>query len=108
MAEIWIGLAESAVSDLEGIREWYQDQGVPEVGERLILELFERIETLAAHPEIGRIVPELGQAFLRELIHPPFRIVYRLDPGRVRIVRVWRGERLLRLPPSAGFPPPQD
>lgn len=30
-------------------------------------------------PEIGRIVRELGQAFLRELIHPPFRIVYRLD-----------------------------
>ena len=108
MAEIWIGLAESAVSDLEGIREWYQDQGVPEVGERLILEIFERIETLAAHPEIGRIVPELGQAFLRELIHPPFRIVYRLDPGRVRIVRVWRGERLLRLPPSAGSPSPED
>jgi plasmid stabilization system protein ParE len=104
MAEIWIGLAESAVSDLEGIREWYQDQGVPEVGERLILEIFERIETLAEHPEIGRIVPELGQAFLRELIHPPFRIVYRLDPGRVRIVRVWRGERQLRLPPSAGTP----
>jgi toxin ParE1/3/4 len=101
MAEIWIGLAESAVRDLEGIREWYQDQGVPEVGERLILEIFERIETIAEHPEIGRIVPELGQAFLRELIHPPLRIVYRLDPGRVRIVRVWRGERLLRLPPSA-------
>ncbi len=104
MAEIWIGLAESAVSDLEGIREWYQDQGVPDVGERLIMEIFERIETLAEHPEIGRIVPELGQAFLRELIHPPFRIVYRLDPGRVRIVRVWRGERLLRIPPSARSP----
>lgn len=104
MAEIWIGLAESAVGDLEGIREWYQDQGVPEVGERLIMEIFERIETLSEHPEIGRIVPELGQAFLRELIHPPFRIVYRLDPGRVRIVRVWRGERLLRLPPSARSP----
>jgi plasmid stabilization system protein ParE len=89
---------------LEGIREWYQDQGVPEVGERLILEIFERIETLAEHPEIGQIVPELGQAFLRELIHPPFRIVYRLDPGRVRIVRVWRGERQLRLPPSARAP----
>ena len=104
MAEIWIGLAESAVGDLEGIREWYQEQGVPDVGERLILEIFARIETLAEHPEIGRMVPELGQAFLRELIHPPFRIVYRLDPGRVRIVRVWRGERLMRIPPSARSP----
>ena len=49
---------------------------------------------------MGRIVPEFGQTFLRELIRPPFRIVYRLDPERVRIVRVWRGERLFRLPPS--------
>lgn len=104
MAGIWIGLAESAVGDLQGIREWYEEQGVPDVGERLIREIFERIETLAEHPEIGRIVPELGQAFLRELIHPPLRIVYRLDPGRVRIVRVWRGERQLRLPPSARSP----
>jgi plasmid stabilization system protein ParE len=108
MAEIRIGLAESAVGDLEGIREWYEEQGVPEVGERLITEILERIETLADHPEIGRIVPEVGQAFLRELIHPPFRIVYRLDPGRVRIVRVWRSERLLRLPPSARSPSPED
>lgn len=104
MAGIWIGFAESAVSDLKGAREWYQDQGVPDVGERLIVEIFERIETPAEHPEIGRIVPELGQAFLRELIHPPFRVVYRLDPSRVRVVRVWRGERQLRLPRSARSP----
>lgn len=38
---------------------------------------------------------------LRELIHPPFRIVYRRNHLRVRIVGVWRRERLLRLPTSA-------
>ncbi|PIQ97459.1 MAG: addiction module toxin RelE, partial [Nitrospinae bacterium CG11_big_fil_rev_8_21_14_0_20_56_8] len=43
-------------------------------------------------------VPEFDQPFLRELIHPPFRIVYRRDPQRVRMVRVWRSERLLHLP----------
>ena len=78
------------------------------MGERLLLEILEHIETLADHPEIGRTVPEFGQTFLRELMHPRFRIVFRLDPGRVRIVRVWRGERLLRLPPSARFPSPED
>jgi hypothetical protein len=30
-----------------------------------------------------------------ELIRPPFRIVYRLDSDRIRIVRIWRSERLL-------------
>lgn len=108
MAEIRVTLSESALGDLEGIREWYEEQGVPEVGERLLLEILEHIEPLSEHREIGRIVPEFGQAFLRELIHPPLRIVYRLDPGRVRIVRVWRGERLIRLPPSAESPSPED
>jgi len=58
------------------------------------------VEVLADHPDIGRVVPEFDQPFLRELIHPPFRIVYRRDPFRVRIVRVWRSARLLRLPAS--------
>ncbi|MXX11082.1 MAG: hypothetical protein F4142_02095 [Nitrospira sp. SB0675_bin_23] len=34
---------------------------------------------------------------LREIIHSPFRIVYRHDPKTVRIVRIWRSERQLRL-----------
>ena len=96
-----ISFAESALSDLVGIQEWYAEEGVPEVGDRLVAEMFQRVEVLADQPDIGRIVPEFGQPFLRELIHPPFRIVYRRDPERVRIVRVWRSERLLRLPASA-------
>jgi len=95
-----ISFAESALGDLEGIRGWYAEEGVPEVGDRLLSEIFERIDVLADHPDIGRVVPEFAQPFLRELIHPPFRIVYRHDPGRVRIVRVWRSERLLRVPSS--------
>ena len=43
------------------------------------------------------MVPEFGLVQLREIIHPPFRIVYRLAEGRVRVVRVWRSERLLDL-----------
>ena len=73
------------------------EQGVPEVGKRLVSEVFQRVEALANHPDMGRVVPEFDQPFLRELIHPPFRIVYRRDAQRVRIVRVWRSERLLHL-----------
>ena len=101
-----VSFAESALSDLTGIQEWYAEEGVPEVGDRLIAEIFQRVDVLADHPDIGRIVPEFDQSFLRELIHPPFRIVYRRDPSRVRIVRVWRSEQLLRLPASARFQDP--
>jgi toxin ParE1/3/4 len=91
-----VTLAESALADLEAVREWYNDQGVPEVGARLVAEVFQRIEALAEHPDLGRVVPEFDQPILRELIQPPFRIVYRREPARVRIVRVWRSERRLR------------
>ena len=91
-----MGFAESALRDLEEVRTWYTEQGVPEVGARLVAEIFQRVQVLAKHPDMGRVV--LDQLFLRELIHPPFRIVYRRDPQRARIVRVWRSERLLHLP----------
>lgn len=93
-----IRLANSALADLNEIQVWYADEGVPEVGLRLVRRIMERVERLADHPDMGRIVPEFGQASLRELIYPPFRIVYRRDRDAVRIVRVWRGERVLRLP----------
>ena len=70
VGELTISFAESAVADLEAIRIWYAEQGVP----------------------------EFDQPWLRELIFPPFRIVYRREATRARIVRVWRSERLLMLP----------
>jgi toxin ParE1/3/4 len=93
-----ISFAASAVNDLEGIRAWYIELEVPEVGERLLQEVIAAVERLEDFPESGRVVPEFGVAQLREVIHPPFRIVYRLDKDRVRVVRVWRSERLMRTP----------
>jgi toxin ParE1/3/4 len=93
-----ISFAESALGDLEEVQAWYAEQGVPDAGKRLVEEVFQRVQALADRPDMGRVVPEFDQPFLRELIHPPFRIVYRRDPKRVTVVRVWRSERLLQLP----------
>ncbi len=92
-----ITFAVSAVQDLEAIRTWYAEQQIPEVGERLVEEIFSAVERLASFPERGRIVPEFGNVNLREIIHPPFRIVYRIDKRCVRIVRVWRSERDMKM-----------
>jgi len=93
-----VTFAESAVADLEEIREYYLEQQVPEVGDRFVREIIALIEDLPAHPDKGREVPEFNQPMLRELIHPPFRIVYCRDLQGLSIVRVWRSERLMRLP----------
>jgi plasmid stabilization system protein ParE len=98
---IVIRFAASAVQDLEAIRAWYEEQGVPDVGQKILAKIITRIEALRAHPDLGRVVPEFGQSFLRELLSPPFRIVYRRDAHRVRVVRIWRSERTLILPEDA-------
>jgi plasmid stabilization system protein ParE len=90
--------AASALADLEAVLAYYAAEGVPEVGQRLVCELIAQVERLAAHPHSGRVVPEFGIEALREIIHPPFRIVYRADQKKVSIVRIWRSERLLKLP----------
>lgn len=93
-----ISFAESAVGDLEDVIAYYTERNVSDVGQRLVADILSRIESLATHPDMGRVVPEFGIEHLRELIRPPFRIVYRRERDRVRIVRVWRGERALMLP----------
>ncbi|SHJ66083.1 Plasmid stabilization system protein ParE [Malonomonas rubra DSM 5091] len=93
-----VTFAESAVLDLEDIRDYYQEQHVPEIGERFLREIVALVEELPTHPDRGRMVPEFNQPSLRELIHPPFRIVYRRGEQRIAIVRVWRSERLMKLP----------
>ena len=95
---ITITLAESAIQDLTDIREYYQAQEVPEVGDRFVKEIISSVEELAIHPDRGRIVPEFNRPQLRELIHPPFRIVCRRYKEKISVVRVWRSERLMRLP----------
>ena len=95
MSNVSVRFAESAVADLEAIKEWYADQGVPDLGDRIVGGVFER---LREHPDMGRVVPEFGESFLRELIHRPFRIVYHRGSKLVRVIRVWRSERLLVLP----------
>lgn len=98
MSKHGIRFAESAVTDLEEMVAWFAHQGVPDVGDRLVREIISSVELLADHPEMGRIVPEFQQPLLRELIRPPFRVVYRLGPGSVSVVRIWRAERVLEVP----------
>ena len=92
-----IGFAPPAVADLEEVQAWYQRLDAPEVGARVIAELIEQIERLSEFPESGRVVPEFDVPSLREIIDPPFRIVYRLQAERVLIVRIRRSERLMDL-----------
>ena len=98
MSRLKITIAHSAIFDLEDVIEFYKEQKIPHIGERLVGEIFKEIELLSEQPDMGGLVPEFNLQYLRELIRPPFRIVYRRDQDKIRIARVWRSERLLLLP----------
>jgi len=93
-----IFVANSAYSDLEDIKEYYKEEGVPHIGKKFVTAIIGHIQTLDNNPDIGRVVSEFEVEHIRELIHPPFRIVCLREFESVHIIRVWRSERILRLP----------
>ena len=96
--KVTIAFSDSALRDLHEILSYCEEQDIHHIGKRLVAEIIADIELLKDEPDMGRMVPEFDVKYLRELIRPPFRIVYRRDRKKVRIVRVWRSERLLKLP----------
>jgi len=93
-----IFVSNSAYSDLESIKEYYEEEGVPHIGKQYISAIIEHVQTLLDNPDIGRVVPEFGEERIRELIHSPFRVVYLREQYSIHVIRVWRSERLLKLP----------
>ena len=92
-----ISVSKSAFNDLENIISYYNSQGVPDIGIKFSRAIIKHIEVLLKHPDIGRVVPEFELEHIREIIHKPFRVVYRRDTNSIKVIRVWRSERLLAL-----------
>lgn len=67
----------------------------PQAAKRFGLALLEKLKLLENHPSLGRIVPERSDPTLRELIHPPYRIVYRVKESEhlIEVIRFWHGAR---------------
>jgi len=67
----------------------------PDAASRFGKGIFDAVEQLLDFPESGRIVPEFRDSTLREIIHRPCRIVYRVNRGKdiIEIARVWHSSR---------------
>lgn len=67
----------------------------PIAATKFINSLFSSVEHLPAFPESGRVVPEFKDSSIREIIHRPCRIVYRIKAGQnqVEIARIWHAAR---------------
>jgi toxin ParE1/3/4 len=58
-------------------------------------ELIDRALATAAFPELGRMVPKIGEPSVREIIHGSYRIIYEIFPNQetIYVLRFWHGAR---------------
>ena len=90
---IW---SPQAIEDVEAIRA-YVARDSPRYADLLVERLVSAVEHLETDPLSGRVVPEVGNDTVREIIHGNYRIVYRVRPDLLEIVTVFHGARLFRL-----------
>lgn len=85
-------IAPRAISDLRDI-VLYISPDRPEAALKLGYALIEKTKALAAFPRSGGIVREFADSNIRQLILPPYRIIYRVDDSAkvVGVARYWHG-----------------
>ena len=83
---------ELAVNDLEKIRDSIT-KGSEFYAIRLIERVFQVIEKLNYFPESGRVVPEINDKNIRELILMNYRIIYKIDKDFIYILAIIHGSR---------------
>lgn len=93
MRLIW---SPQAVEDVDAIRS-YVARDSEHYANLLVERIVAAVDRLEAFPLLGRVVPEVGDESLREVVYGNYRIVYRLKPEVVEIVTVFHAARLLRL-----------
>jgi len=85
-----------AVSDLEDICEFISKDSF-HYAQITAQKIFSSVENLISYPELGRIVPELNNPEIREIILGSYRIIYRYKNDEVEILSVYHSARLLNL-----------
>jgi len=81
-----------AADDLQAIYDFIARDS-PHYAQLTVEGILAVIDRLEQFPLMGRLVPERGREDLRELIKPPYRIVYRVGEV-VKILTIFRASRL--------------
>lgn len=83
---------ESAVEDLENIKN-YISKDSEYYGLIMIGRILGAVEKLSRFPDVGRVVPEMRDANIREILFHNYRIIYKKDEGCILILAIVHGAR---------------
>lgn len=87
--------AQEALEQLTDIEDYIAGDS-PARAAKFIDQLIEHTLLLSDQPRLGRIVPEISNPDIRELIFKKYRIVYRIKADHIEILTVFEGHMLLR------------
>lgn len=73
----------------------YIAQDKPSAADNWIRTIFSKVEQLRSNPEIGRIVPEINERQIRELIYGNYRIIYHVEAKQISILTIRHGKQIL-------------
>ena len=85
-----------AIEDVQSIQRFIEKDS-PHYAQLVGQQLIAAVERLPAFPQSGRIVPEVSDPAVREVIQGSYRIVYRLIHGEIHILTVHHAALLLHL-----------
>ena len=91
-----VRLTRGAEADMEALHAYVAEHRSAGEADALLDGLIGRIETLERFPERGSIPKELadlGVRDFRQILHPPYRLIYRVVEGTVYILVVADGRR---------------
>jgi len=92
MAEIeWSSKAEN---DLNEIIDYIAQDSL-EYALSFYEQVREKVENLILFPKMGRIVPELDDPNIRELILRNYRIIYKILGEKIQLVRLFHGSKII-------------
>jgi toxin ParE1/3/4 len=83
-----------AADDLEAIAQFIAKDS-PDFASLSVADVLEAVERIAEFPESGRMVPEIGERTIPEIILGSYRINHRYRAGVVEVLTVYHGARLL-------------
>lgn len=91
-----INMSEGAAGDLDAIHAYAADQRSLDDADILLDALYGRVETLEQFALRGGLVPETAKTAnlaLRQILHLPYRLIYRVVDDTVTIIAIVDGRR---------------
>ena len=95
-----VSWTDQALDDIENIAQFIEKDSL-KYAKIQVQRFFDKADILTTHPLAGRVVPEINQDFIRELIQGNYRIIYRIvTDNQIDIITVHHSRRLLSNNPA--------